>query len=376
LGEGSEFENVVVSKDTDGTNTVLPQRGEYPFTASVKRFLYVPSRFSDYSSSLIVGDPNFRKLNPMEFSGALMRRALGNTMDFYRPYGPQYMANHNDLDQLATQFDPDDTAFPVTNNLIDVPKIFYGDSLRKGSVRLKYYISGTKIAEAHDLYHNGDLIQISGNQAATVPLSSTVGVVLYNEGIIILSGSSDPKRTGYKLSENDDNKDFYKRVAGDAGGGVGGSGSHITDWPQWQYFFNGVGPDRTFLQSAGPMQAEISSYQLEFEGVHEVPALTMFAHAPKTHLNHSNNPTYLAFSQSLYPTSTNIYAFQQNEVARIQNTVSSSFHNVSGTFQKQTFISNVAIFDKDRNLIGVAKVGTPVRKTEEQDYTFKLTLDT
>ena len=59
----------------------------------------------------------------------------------------------------------------------------------------------------------------------------------------------------------------------------------------------------------------------------------------------------------------------------IKNTVSSSYYKVSGTFEKQTFISNVAIFDKDRNLIGVAKVATPVRKTEEQDYTFKLKLD-
>ena len=31
--------------------------------------------------------------------------------------------------------------------------------------------------------------------------------------------------------------------------------------------------------------------------------------------------------------------------------------------------------DKDKNLIGVAKVATPIRKTEEQQYTFKLKLD-
>ena len=33
------------------------------------------------------------------------------------------------------------------------------------------------------------------------------------------------------------------------------------------------------------------------------------------------------------------------------------------------------IYDKDKNLIGIAKMATPVRKTESDQYTFKLKLD-
>jgi len=33
------------------------------------------------------------------------------------------------------------------------------------------------------------------------------------------------------------------------------------------------------------------------------------------------------------------------------------------------------VYDEDRNLIAVAKVANPVKKTVEQDYTFKLKLD-
>jgi len=43
--------------------------------------------------------------------------------------------------------------------------------------------------------------------------------------------------------------------------------------------------------------------------------------------------------------------------------------------KRETYISKVAIYDKDRNLIGYAKVATPVRKTEDRQYTFKLKLD-
>ena len=59
----------------------------------------------------------------------------------------------------------------------------------------------------------------------------------------------------------------------------------------------------------------------------------------------------------------------------IKNTVSSSFPDPTGSFQKQTYISRVGIYDKDKNLIGVAKVANPVKKTEDRDFTFKLKLD-
>tara|TARA_R100001509_G_scaffold73906_1_gene41227 strand:+ start:176 stop:304 length:129 start_codon:yes stop_codon:yes gene_type:complete len=40
-----------------------------------------------------------------------------------------------------------------------------------------------------------------------------------------------------------------------------------------------------------------------------------------------------------------------------------------------TYISSIGIYDKDQNLIAVAKVANPIRKLESEDYTFKLKLD-
>ena len=43
--------------------------------------------------------------------------------------------------------------------------------------------------------------------------------------------------------------------------------------------------------------------------------------------------------------------------------------------EKQTFITEIGIFDDDKNLIGVAKLANPVMKKEIDEYTFKLKLD-
>ena len=42
---------------------------------------------------------------------------------------------------------------------------------------------------------------------------------------------------------------------------------------------------------------------------------------------------------------------------------------------KRLHISSVAIYDENRNLIGIAKLATPVKKTEDIEYTFKMKLD-
>ena len=43
--------------------------------------------------------------------------------------------------------------------------------------------------------------------------------------------------------------------------------------------------------------------------------------------------------------------------------------------QKETYISKIALYDNDKNLIGFAKLATPVRKTEDRQFIFKLKLD-
>jgi hypothetical protein len=77
---------------------------------------------------------------------------------------------------------------------------------------------------------------------------------------------------------------------------------------------------------------------------------------------------------SFDPTGTK-HQYKESAKIRIKNTVSSSYPDPTGSFEKQTFISKIGIYDKDKNLIGVAKVANPVKKTEDREFTFKLKLD-
>ena len=99
----------------------------------------------------------------------------------------------------------------------------------------------------------------------------------------------------------------------------------------------------------------------------------MLAHAKYGELNHSTNPTFVSSSDSL-SVSTGSYQYIE-QAKEIRNIVSSSFTDEAPKFEKTTYLSKIGIYDKDKNLIGIAKVATPVRKTEADQYTFKLKLD-
>ena len=60
---------------------------------------------------------------------------------------------------------------------------------------------------------------------------------------------------------------------------------------------------------------------------------------------------------------------------RAKNIFRSPYPDATSSFRKQTYISKIGIYDERRNLIGIAKLATPVKKTEDRDYTFKLKLD-
>jgi hypothetical protein len=66
--------------------------------------------------------------------------------------------------------------------MVNIPSIFYGSSIKKGTLSLKTYVSGTLAAELTDQNRRGELVQSGSN--------SVVGTVLYDEGIILLTGST------------------------------------------------------------------------------------------------------------------------------------------------------------------------------------------
>ena len=46
-------------------------------------------------------------------------------------------------------------------NLISIPSIFYGSRIKRGTMDLKFYITGTLIGQLQDINKNGELIQVA-----------------------------------------------------------------------------------------------------------------------------------------------------------------------------------------------------------------------
>jgi hypothetical protein len=138
-----------------------------------------------------------------------------------------------------------------------------------------------------------------------------------------------------------------------------------TDNPKWVYFAQSI---------SGSITAPSSSYIMQLSGTSYTQTLTMFATAQKGDLNHSNNPTYLEYAVGNYA-ATSSQAYLELTTRKVKNIVSSAYADPTGSFEKTTYISKIGIYDEDKNLIGIAKVATPVRKTVERDFTFKIKLD-
>ena len=100
----------------------------------------------------------------------------------------------------------------------------------------------------------------------------------------------------------------------------------------------------------------------------------MLAHANRGELNYSNNPSFISSSILNVPL-TGTLGYHENKNRLIKNIVSSSYTQTTGSFEKITYITKVGIYDKNKNLIGIANLANPVRKREQDSYTFKLKLD-
>lgn len=260
--------------------------------------------------------------------------ALRNTLNHYKKISPHYEFSSSLGDKSSQEL-----------NLISIPSIFYGSRIQKGSVDLKFYITGTLIGQLKDVNKNGELIQVAPTGSNS---GSCAGVVLYNEGFLVLTGSWDLDTT---------KKNYINDVS-------------LTKNSKWIYWGSGInGFDNAALEDV--------YNSLEFKGENSIPTISMYAHALKGEVNHSNNPTFLENGQSIYPTgsfvSSSVYAEKYN--ATIKNTVYSPYDNTEMPFEKHTYISKVVIYDEDMNILGVAKLAKPVKKTEDREFSFKLKLD-
>ena len=314
----------------------------------------------------------------MEARSAFKIISLRNTIDWYKTYSPKFdYGNFVSYDNNTAQAYMNNNGgygntiemVPDYINLIQIPNLFYGRKIKPTSVKLRFYYTGSLLAEASDIYGDGVLYETTGSNTG-----ADLGIILYSEGAILITGS-------YNLHSLTDGY-LSPSTSGAKNESLFPSASYIatSSWAHFAAYQSFVTSSTDPSSSYGPTS---SSYQLEFEGVHEIPSLLCFAHAKKNELNWSNNRTFLkkdtlpstdSYKDS-YVSVTSSNSFIENKGIQIKNTISSSFSNNSASYEPQTFITTISLYDADGDIVGVAKLANPIKKTPERDYTFKLKLD-
>ena len=250
--------------------------GSYPYSSSIS------------TTYLSASDTSYQ-------SGKKYIYALKNTLDSYRIYSKHYEYS------ASGNWDKRRQAI----NLINIPSIFFGSSIDKGTVELGFYVTGTLIGKIQDKNKNGELIETTGSNTGSV-----AGVVLYNEGLILLTGSWSLNNTQEKYIYN----------------------PPTNDNPKWIYWGAGLNATGTLT----------SSYSLNFEGINYISTLTMFAHANKGEFNHSNNPTYTTYQETVNkPPFVSRHGYFENARINIKNTIKYAYENFSGI--KLPFLSLISL---------------------------------
>jgi len=113
---------------------------------------------------------------------------------------------------------------------------------------------------------------------------------------------------------------------------------------------------------------------MEFEGTNTVPVMTMLCEAGKNEYNFSNNPTFITSGSTKF-VDVQDKAYTQPTGSTIISAVKSDFVSGSEPFAPVTYISKIGIYDDNKNLIAIAKLARPVKKDEEDGYTFKVSVD-
>ena len=342
------WESSTLSTGSGGESYVYPSTGtkitgSYPLSASVTR------KLTEAETITFGGDPTSDSLVLNRTGSALSTTARKYTRlskhFIFIPtgsYRSQLYSNQTNFGSGNDFLSRDLTKSDI--NMLLVPSIFYGSTIKKGSVSLDFYITGSSIAKATDEKKNGELVGTTGATSGSV-----VGIVMYDEGIMLLTSSANLE-TGPTP-------------------GIKYDGSQAIS-SSWMYFgasMNDGISDLTLLSA---------SYGINFKGTSYVNTMTMFCHAKDGQLNYSNNPTFKRNADlAAYPDNSSPHNFFSEKEVGLKNIVSSSYGGIEEDFQKTTYISKVGVYDEDGNLIMIASTSSPIKKTEDTDYTFKLKID-
>ena len=291
----------------------------YPISASLSR-IYIPAGIErDDHTFENIYNPSLASKNKKYI------RALRNVLASREVFGQSF-----DYGNLGTK----------AVNMVCVPAIFYGSKVTEGSIELNYYLSGTLVSQLRDYYKDGVLIETIGDQ-----VGKTAGYAIYEQGIFVLTGSWDLH-------------DVYTDQFTTA-----------VQAPSWLSFGTGITQAGVQLSHGNVVS---SSYGVKFKGLNKIPTLTMLAFSEKGEHGYSSNPTF--FEAKIEDSHASQLAYKE-ERRNIKNINSSGLENHSASFKSITYISKVGIYDENKNLIAIASLANPIKKTPKRDFMIKMRID-
>ena len=330
----SAFRTVTTSQFQDSSQFQFGDviKGAYPLSASINRIFVKSGIEFDIHN---FDDPTTDALPNKKYI-----RALRNSIEANSFMSKYYFYSSSLSDSPSVNA----SAYKGSSNvnLVCVPSIFYGSEIKKGSIQLDYYVTGALCAQLKDSKKNGELIETVGPNEGKV-----AGVVLYEQGFFVLTGSYNLPTTY--------TQDFF------------GDGAIK---PTWLTFGSGL---KEIGQSSGYVNNSKCTHLISIKGTNKIPTLTMLAHAKRGELNYSQNPTFCKHENPI-TSSTTMDTYEESP-GTIKNIKKSKYKYFEESYEGIVYITKIGIYDEDKNLIAVASLANPVKKTEIRDYTFKLKMD-
>lgn len=223
-------------------------------------------------------------------------------------------------------------------SIVALNSLHLAGGIQRGTVNASFFYTGSLIDTATDSRENGILYNQSGQE---------VGFILYKEGFFFFTGSQILVNSSSEISV------------------AGYTNPSTSDAYRWHHFMASSSHD--------------NEPRLTYQSINIAPTYMTFVYADKFELNHSNNPTYIKSGSYLAVTGSayfveNMQAGGESRL-EIKNTVQSPFKSAMAPPEKQTFISKIGLYDKDKKLIATAHLANPILKTANREFLFKLKLD-
>jgi|5B_taG_2_1085324.scaffolds.fasta_scaffold24884_2 hypothetical protein len=269
----------------------------------------------------------------------------------------QLLAGH-DITGSIREFD-ENGQYPAGTKLrecifVNFARLLQKDEVKKGSFSLKLGVSGSYMSGGAGSTEFGELLTITDTDAATsykvnspsgeyailyatgatTPASTKVGLLYYQAGVAVLTAS-------VMLGHGTD--DTHAIVSG----GAGGDNSAVAFTPSGQTINEAL----TSVSISGSCDSFRHRVEdIDFNNTTELNSTIYFCRAGHNEFNYSSNPTYTDGTSQI----------------RVKN---------SSLDQPASYITTVGLYSADNELLAVAKLSEPLKKTPDTELTLRVRLD-